>query len=160
MAESMKMPKPSEPMRDLFRAVLSGDPRVHTRPMFGNPAAFVNRNMFSGLFGDELFVRLPEAERTVLLREPGAHLLEPMAGRPMREYVVLPAAWRQQPEQIGVRMERALTSTAHCLAKNRARARLPDQNGALHRFAAGKGRALETYATNDCGAGIGVVSTG
>lgn len=82
MAESMKIPKPSEQMREVFRAVLPNDPRVQTRPMFGNPAAFVNGNMFGGLFGDELFVRLPEAERLKVMQEPGAHMLEPMAGRP------------------------------------------------------------------------------
>jgi hypothetical protein len=41
-----------------------------------------------------VFVKLPEAEREAALKVPGAKPFEPMKGRPMREYVVLPpAAW-------------------------------------------------------------------
>jgi TfoX/Sxy family transcriptional regulator of competence genes len=80
--------------------------------MFGNLAAFVNGNMFCGLFGDGLFVRLPEDERAALLLEPGAGMLEPMAGRPLREYVVLPRAWQAQPELLREWLRRGLTWTA------------------------------------------------
>jgi len=31
--------------------------------MFGNQAAFVNGDMFAGLFGDRLFVRLSDEDR-------------------------------------------------------------------------------------------------
>jgi hypothetical protein len=37
-------------------------------------------------------VRLEENDRAELLAQPGAHLFEPMEGRPMREYVVFPEA--------------------------------------------------------------------
>ena len=56
----MSMPKPSAMSKALFESLVPGDPRVTVRPMFGNVAAFVNGNMFMGLFGDELFVRLSE----------------------------------------------------------------------------------------------------
>jgi hypothetical protein len=46
--------------------------------------------MFCGLHEDRLIVRLPEAERARLLRQEGAHLFEPMPGRLMKEYVVVP----------------------------------------------------------------------
>jgi TfoX/Sxy family transcriptional regulator of competence genes len=61
--------------------------------MFGNLAAFVNGNMSVGLYGDDLLVRLPEAERTELLKNKGAAIFEPMKGRKMKEYVTLPRAW-------------------------------------------------------------------
>ena len=108
----MAMPKPDDRTRQLFQAVLPEDPRVQTRPMFGNLAAFVNGNMFAGLFGNDLFVRLPEDDRAALLGEPGGHLLEPMAGRPMREYVVLPQAWQGQPERLHEWLRRGLNWTA------------------------------------------------
>ena len=108
----MKMPKPDDQTKELFRAVLPQDPRVQTRPMFGNLAGFVSGNMFTGLFGSQVFVRLPDDGRAALLREPGAHLLEPMVGRPMREYVVLPEAWQAQPERLRPWLERALAWTA------------------------------------------------
>ena len=125
----MPMPKPDERTKELFRTVLPRDPRVQARPMFGNLAGFVNGNMFSGLFGNEVFVRLPDDGRAALLREPGAHLLEPMAGRPMREYVVLPAAWQAQPERLRQWVERALTWTATLPGKAPKAAKARRQKG-------------------------------
>ena len=93
----MSMPKPSPAARALFESLVPDDPRVTVRPMFGNVAAFVNGNMFMGLFGDELFVRLSEAERSELLAIDGATGFEPMKGRPMKEYVALPASWCDDP---------------------------------------------------------------
>lgn len=83
------MPKPDAEARALFESLVPEHPDVRTRPMFGNVAAFVNGNMFTGLYGSDVFVRLPEKDRAALTGEGGA-ALEPMPGRPMREYVVLP----------------------------------------------------------------------
>lgn len=65
------------------------DPRVTVRPMFGSVAAFAGGQMFMCLFADELYFRLGEADRAELLAAGGAPL-EPMPGRPMREYAALP----------------------------------------------------------------------
>jgi TfoX/Sxy family transcriptional regulator of competence genes len=58
------------------------------RKMFGYPAYFINGNMFVGVFGDKIFLRLSDADITEAL---GAHMgvgpFEPMKGRPMRGYV-------------------------------------------------------------------------
>ena len=54
------MPKPSEQAKAAFTKLVPAEPGVTMRPMFGNLAAFVNGNMFAGLFGDDLFVRLPD----------------------------------------------------------------------------------------------------
>jgi TfoX/Sxy family transcriptional regulator of competence genes len=93
----MNMPRPDDGSREFFRTVLPPDPLVQSRPMFGNLAAFVNGNMFAGLFGDRLFVRLPPDARAELLACDGAGPFEPMPGRPMTEYVMLPEAWRGEP---------------------------------------------------------------
>jgi TfoX/Sxy family transcriptional regulator of competence genes len=59
--------------------------------MFGGPAYFVNGNMFAGVLGEQLMVRLDADDRAELLdADPGAVPFEPMPGRPMREYVTLP----------------------------------------------------------------------
>jgi TfoX/Sxy family transcriptional regulator of competence genes len=94
----MTMPRPNDDSREFFRTVLPDDPLVQSRPMFGNLAAFVNGNMFAGLFGDGLFVRLPPEARAELLACEGAGPFEPMPGRPMGEYVVLPSAWHGEPD--------------------------------------------------------------
>jgi TfoX/Sxy family transcriptional regulator of competence genes len=94
-----KLPKPTEETKVFFASVVPDHPTVTTRPMFGQLSAFVNGNMFMGIFGDDVFVRLPEDDRAALLREGGGPF-EPMAGRPMKEYVVLPGAWRDEPDRI------------------------------------------------------------
>ena len=65
----MSMPKPDEASRKFFESILPEDTRVKVRPMFGNVAGFVNGNMFIGLFGSDVFVRLSEADKAELLRE-------------------------------------------------------------------------------------------
>jgi len=49
--------------------------------MFGNLSAFVNGNMFLGLFGNDLFVRLSSEDQKELLKKKGASVLEPMKGK-------------------------------------------------------------------------------
>lgn len=55
--------------------------------MFGQLAAFVNGNMFFGLFGSDLGVKLP-ADDLALLRAAGAGPFGP-SERPMAGYVTL-----------------------------------------------------------------------
>src|SRR5262249_30191479 len=59
--------------------------------MFGFPCAFVNGQMFAGLFEEHMNLRLPEEGRDELIALGGAPF-EPMPGRPMKEYVVVPQA--------------------------------------------------------------------
>lgn len=73
-----------------FEKALPEDPRVERRQMFGYPCAFVNGQLFTGLHQDAMIVRLGEAERAELLKRQGASIFQPMPGRTMREYVVLP----------------------------------------------------------------------
>ncbi|MDH5521669.1 MAG: TfoX/Sxy family protein, partial [Acidimicrobiia bacterium] len=47
----MQVPKPTDADRERFRSLVPEDPRVEVKPMFGNLGAFVNGNMFMGLFG-------------------------------------------------------------------------------------------------------------
>ena len=75
-------------------------PEAEPRQMFGYPCLFVNGNLATGLMAADWMVRLPEERRQALLAEPGAHLLEPMAGRPMKEYVVFPREWLESPERL------------------------------------------------------------
>lgn len=90
-----RMPKPAAETKVAFEALVPDAPNVAIRPMFGNLAAFVNGNMFMGLFGDDLFVRLSKGDREALL-EAGGTEFSPMPGRPMREYVALPRTWRSR----------------------------------------------------------------
>jgi TfoX/Sxy family transcriptional regulator of competence genes len=88
----MEFPKPAAQAAKMFEELTPTAPGVVAKKMFGQPAAFLHGNMFFGVFGEEVFVRLSEADRSEALRKPGFHLFEPMPGRPMSEYVVLPRA--------------------------------------------------------------------
>lgn len=104
---SPKMPKPSEDTKELFASLVPDHPKVTERPMFGQRSAFVNGNMFMGVFGQDLLLRLPEQDREAVIAAGGA-VFEPMAGRPMRGYVVLPSAWRSRPAKLRTWVARAL----------------------------------------------------
>ena len=108
----MNITRPDEDPKEFFRSILPDNPRITIRPMFGNISAFVNGNMFAGLFGNDLFVRLSEESRKELLEKKGASLLEPMKGRPMKEYVVIPKAWRNQHETVRIWVIRSLDWTS------------------------------------------------
>jgi TfoX/Sxy family transcriptional regulator of competence genes len=93
----MTIPKPSEQAKAAFQKLVPPDPNVTTRPMFGNLAGFVNGNMFCGLFGEDLFVRVSNDDQA-MVRKQGGRPFEPMAGRAMTGYVVVPAGWQKKPD--------------------------------------------------------------
>ncbi len=59
--------------------------------MFGCPSYSLGGNLFVGVFGDEVFVRLSEVDRAAAVSE-GGRPFEPLEGRTLRMYAVLPAA--------------------------------------------------------------------
>ena len=73
-----------------FGAILDRFPDAERRKMFGYPAAFVGGNMATGLFREHWVVRLPDAEIEPAMAA-GAEAFEPMPGRPMKAFVVIPA---------------------------------------------------------------------
>ena len=93
----MEMPKPSAADVERFRSLVPDDPRVETRPMFGSFGAFVNGNMFMGLLGSSIGVKLDDAGREELSAVDGAGPFGP-AGSPMAAYVALPTAWDDGPD--------------------------------------------------------------
>lgn len=92
----MEMPRASAEATRRLESLVAGDPRVRLRKMFGQPAAFVNGNLCAGTFGNGLFVRLGEADVATLATVREVRHFEPMPGRPMRQYLVLPPAILQK----------------------------------------------------------------
>lgn len=91
----MKIDKPSDADKVYFTELFGEHPALQVKPMFGNLAAFVSENqqMCAGLFGSSVGLRLNEEDRAELLALPGAGPFGP-EGRPMKEYVTIPHAWR------------------------------------------------------------------
>ena len=85
----MEIPKPSEDDKQFFRSILPEDPEVEVKPMFGNLGAFVHGNMFAGLFGPAVGVRLAGPDAAELSAVEGTGPFGP-AERPMGGYLSLP----------------------------------------------------------------------
>jgi TfoX/Sxy family transcriptional regulator of competence genes len=84
-----KFTKAPESLVAAFTKAAEGVPGAAVRTMFGYPAAFLSGNMFAGVFRDTAIVRLPQELREALVDQGGCPF-EPMPGRVMKEYVVLP----------------------------------------------------------------------
>jgi TfoX/Sxy family transcriptional regulator of competence genes len=85
----MQIPKPTADDRARFESLVPRDPRVQVKPMFGNLGAFVNGNMFMGLFGPDIGVKLDATGQRELTKAGGGPFGP--AERPMGGYVSLPA---------------------------------------------------------------------
>ncbi|MPZ73012.1 MAG: hypothetical protein GEU74_07240 [Nitriliruptorales bacterium] len=107
----MKMPKPSEADKERFRALVPDDPRVEIKPMFGNLGAFVNGNMFMGLFGAQVGLKLDDAVRSEVMGFEGAGSFGPEE-RPMGGYVALPPALADDPRRAARLVDKALMHVA------------------------------------------------
>jgi TfoX/Sxy family transcriptional regulator of competence genes len=73
---------------------------VERRKMFGGLTLFLNGHMFAGIHGTKIVVRLSESDRGDAEANVGALPFEPVPGRVMREYVVLPPPVWSDPEAL------------------------------------------------------------
>jgi TfoX/Sxy family transcriptional regulator of competence genes len=105
----MQMPKPTEQDLARFRSLVPEAAEVQVKPMFGNLGAFVNGNMFMGLFGADVGLKLPAEAQAELLAHEGARPFGP-SERPMGGYVTMPASW--SPDDAGPWVERSLAYVA------------------------------------------------
>lgn len=70
---------------------LTTQPDVTAGKMFGMPILKVRNKAFAGNHGGDMVFKLTGAHHARALTIPGAHLFDPMGGRPMKEWVVVPA---------------------------------------------------------------------
>src|SRR5213593_4866172 len=111
----MHMPKPSDEAKAAFARVVPDEPAITIKPMFGQVSAFVNGNMFCGIYGEEFIVRLP-AEEIAKVKKEGGRDFEPVAGHKMGGYVMVPPGdWRAKPPTLLI--GRALEVTRQMPAK-------------------------------------------
>jgi len=93
------------------------------KPMCGHDVYWVNGNMFSGIFQSIIFVRLsPKDQNEFLEKYKDARLFEPMEGRPMKEYVVVPEQVLEDKDAVGEWMKRSFEYT-ESLPEKKAKAK-------------------------------------
>ena len=89
-----------------FSNALTSFPETERKKMFGYPAAFTNTQMFAGLFEDFMVLRLPVEELAEFKRQ-GARSFEPMEGRAMREYAVVPQDILENDDRLHVWLQKS-----------------------------------------------------
>jgi len=109
MTETPKKTQPTEAGRARFDAVveeLRSELDIVETSMFGMPS--VKRRdgkAFAGLNGDDMVFKLEGAAHAEALALDGAHLFEPMAGRPMKAWVQVPPTHETQWAELGRKAE-------------------------------------------------------
>jgi TfoX/Sxy family transcriptional regulator of competence genes len=111
-------PAPGEAVK-AFETVTSGLTAAEPRKMFGYSCVFAKGNMFAGLHEAGMVLRLPEEQRAEFLRLKGAAQFEPMPGRVMREYVVVPKVLLDAPKQLREWVEKSLFYVSSLPAKQK-----------------------------------------
>jgi len=108
----MKIPRPTDDDMAALRRAVAELPGVTVKPMFGNLGAFVNGNMFAGLFGSAVGVRLvDEAGRAELSAVEGSGPFGP-SERPMKGYITLPVHWGSDTDDARTWIGRAFTEVS------------------------------------------------
>ncbi|WP_197700727.1 TfoX/Sxy family protein [Micromonospora purpureochromogenes] len=104
------MPKPTDSDKQFFRSLIPEAPGVEVKPMFGSLGAFVNGNMFAGLFGSSVGVKLAANDLAELARIEGAEPFGP-AERPMGGYLSLPSSFTAEQATLWVNKAKAYVAT-------------------------------------------------
>ena len=94
----------------LFNAVRPVDHqhRIEPRKNLGYPSCFIGGHMFMGLFADKMMLRLSPEDREELISKGGA-VFEPVPGRPLKEYVTVPASVLESQTALRDWVHRSLT---------------------------------------------------
>ncbi len=100
--------KAPEALVRTFENAMMDFPMAQQRKAFGFPAAFINGNMFAGLFNDKMIVRLTPEDAAKL---QNAQQFEPMPGRAMTGWYVAPRGVLDSARELNAWMERAFEFT-------------------------------------------------
>lgn len=90
------------------------------RAMFGALTYFKNNNMFAGIHGDTIIIRLPDKDRQeILAKYKDAKPFEPMKGHFMKEYVALPESLYKNKTVLQEWLNRSFLHASSLPAKER-----------------------------------------
>lgn len=112
--------KSPEALVRTFENAMKDFPMVQQRKMFGFPAAFINGNMFVGLFNDRMMLRLSPADAAKL---GDAIPFEIMPGRAMKGWFEIPQMILKSPRELSAWMQKAMEVTKTLPAKAKKKQR-------------------------------------
>ena len=103
-----KMEKSPPELVERFDAIAAEFPEATRRLTFGYPCLYVGGNMVSGLFESSWHVKLGPEQRRELESIPGSAPFEPMPGRPMTGFTLLPSSVIADEKAIRAWVRRAI----------------------------------------------------
>lgn len=112
-----------------FEAALPRAAEVEPRQMFGYRAAFVNGNFFTGLFEDDVVMRLPGGIKDRLPALAKAEGFNPMGAKPMKDWCVVPAAISSQEGRLAELLAAAFEEVRRLPAKVAKKPAVKKQRG-------------------------------
>jgi len=86
----MEPVKSDETCRTVLSNLLAGLPGVREGKMFGFPAFFVGKKLFTCVYGDVVGFKVPEDMAVKLLEDPRFAPFQPRGRQKMREWVQFP----------------------------------------------------------------------
>lgn len=92
MMTTKKWNRSSPTLIQKFLTFMENYPNIENKKMFGYPCCFLNGNMFTGLHEENWIIRLSESDREEITKNYNTSPFEPMPGRVMKEYVILPSS--------------------------------------------------------------------
>ena len=103
-----KWKKPSLELIELFFQVMEGISGIEKRQMFGCSCYFFDGKLFTGLHEETWILRLNEQDRIEMFTKHDTTSFEPMKGRIMKEYILLPKEVLKTPEALVSWIQRSL----------------------------------------------------
>ena len=94
----------SEALAERVRRAIGERPDISERKMFGGVAFMAGPNMFCGVMGDELMVRVGPDNHGEALKRPGARIMD-FTGRPMKGYLYVGSPGIDSDEEQGAWVE-------------------------------------------------------
>jgi TfoX/Sxy family transcriptional regulator of competence genes len=100
--------KPSVELTGILSRAADSFAFVERRKMFGGLSLFLNGHMLGGVHGAKIVLRLSEKDRADAQARSGALPFEPMPGRVMTEYVVVPQSVWNDPDALEEWLSRSI----------------------------------------------------
>ncbi|OFW67422.1 MAG: hypothetical protein A2Y74_06285 [Actinobacteria bacterium RBG_13_63_9] len=100
--------KPSSELGELLSSAADSFALVERRKMFGGLTLFLNGHMFAGIHGAKIVLRLSAEDRADIQAHSGALPFEPLPGRVMKEYVVVPESVWSHPDALEQWLSRSI----------------------------------------------------
>jgi TfoX/Sxy family transcriptional regulator of competence genes len=115
-----EFPKTDQGLVDRIDELVASRP-VRKKKMFGTASWFLESNdqMFAGVWGDSIMVRVGGSEVGRMVKAGEASLFDPMGGRPMKEYVLLEAEAIAEDEGLLAWLDRGAKFTSGLAPKKK-----------------------------------------